>query len=404
MLSLVEARAKVVEGVEPLEAIEVSLTEALGLVLAEPVVADVDLPSFDRAALDGYAVRAADAAEGARLSVVGFRRPCGEVTVGPNESARVAAGDPMPVGTDAVIRTEDTRPEPNVGPPRAIEVRRPAERGLNVVARGYYLRAGVELASAGRRVTLPLIGLLSAQGCVHPLCHRRVRVAVLAVGDHWVGSGEAPVMHRERNATGPSVVAPCVAWGATAHDLGTVREGELEDALGRAMTAPVTVVVGASDGAIPNALKSAGVEPVFSGVSLHPGKRLNYGVVRDETGRVEQHVFHVVPGPIGALTVLALLVRPLIARLQGAPPGASSSLRAEWTGPHRATDDRDWAVPVALTSEADGRWRATPVEYRGKEDLFGFSRADALAILPARSGPWRGGEVVEVVPLRSTVL
>lgn len=399
MLSLAEARERVVEGAEPLEAIEVCLPEALGLVLAEPAVADVDLPSFDRAALDGYAVRAADAGEGASLKVVGLRKPRGEVTLRSGESAHVAAGDPMPVGADAVVRTEDTRPEPNVGPPRAVDVLRGTAAGQNVVARGYYLRSGVVLAPAGSRVTLPLIGLLAAEGCVHPYCHRRVRVAVLAVGDQWVGPGEAPVMHRERNATGPAIVAPCVAWGATAHDLGTVAERDLEDALGRALTAPLTIVIGAPDGAIPKALKSAGVETVFSGVSLHPGKRLTYGVVRDASGRVEQHVFHIVPGPIGALTVATLLVRPLIARLQGADREPIPSLRAVWTGPHRPTDDRDWAVPVTLANEPDGRWRATPIDYRGKEDLLGFSKANALAILPARSGPWEGGEVVDVAPL-----
>lgn len=401
MLSLGEARAKIVAEAVPLEAIEVCLSEALGLVLAEPAVADVDLPAFDRAALDGYAVRAADAAAGARLEVVGLRGPRGEVTIRRGESARVAAGDPLPVGADAVVRTEDTRPEPNVGPPRAVAVLRPAEAGLNVVARGYYLRAGVELAPAGRRVTLPLVGLLSAQGYVHPLCHRRARVAVVAVGDQWVGPGEAPVMHRERNATGPAVVVPCVAWGATAHDLGTVPESELEDALGRALTAPVTVVIGAAEGAIPTALKGAGVETVFSGVSIHPGKRLSYGVVRDGSGRAEQHVFHIVPGPIGALSVMTLLVRPLLARLHGAAPEAFPSQRARWSGSHRPTDDRDWVVPVRLVNDPDGHWRAAPVEYRGKEDLFGFAQADALAILPARSGPWNGGEVVAVVPLES---
>ena len=367
--------------------------------LAEPVVSDVDLPPFDRAALDGYAVRSADAGPGTKLKIVGLRRPRGEVKVGPGQSARVAAGDPMPVGADAVVRTEDTRPETNAGPLSEVEVLRPALPGQNLVARGHFLRAGVELAPAGRAVRLPLIGLLASQGCVHPVCHRRVRVAVLAVGDHWVGPGEAPVMDRERNATAPALIAPCLQRGATAHVLGTVAECDLEDALGRAFTAPVTVIIGATEGVIPKALKSAGVEPVFTGISLHPGKRLNYSVLRDASGRIEQHIFHVAPGPVGALTIATLLIGPLIARLQGGPSEADVSLRALWTGPHRATDDRDWAVPVTLATEAGGHWRASPIEYRGKDDLFGFARANALAVLPARSGPWRGDEVVEVVPL-----
>src|SRR5689334_1762081 len=101
MLSFAEARARILERAEPGDAIEVPLPEALGLVLAEPAVADVDMPPFDRAGFDGYALRAADARVGAHLRVVG-RNGSGEgsegVEIGPDETTRVRTGDPMPVG------------------------------------------------------------------------------------------------------------------------------------------------------------------------------------------------------------------------------------------------------------------------------------------------------------------
>src|SRR5205085_186433 len=177
---------------------------------------------------------------------------------------------------------------------REIVVLRTVHAGQGVIARGQFLRAGAELAPAGTRLRLPMVGLLASEGCVQPVCYRRVRVAVLAVGDHLVGPGEAPVMHRERNAAGPTAVAPCLHWGATAHDLGTVpeRERDLAPALDRALTAPVVIVLGKPEGAIPRALKRAGVEPRFAGVSIHPGKRISYGVIRAGTGRAAHHVFH----------------------------------------------------------------------------------------------------------------
>jgi molybdopterin molybdotransferase len=403
MLSLAEARATVLEAAEPVEAIEVALTEAQGLVLAEPLTADVDLPPFDRACHDGYALRAADAAVGARLRVVGRRRGgrSAEVVVEEGEAAHVTTGQPLPVGADAVIRTEDSRPEPGGGPPRLVEVLRAPAAGLGVVPRGYYLSAGTRLAERGSRLRLPMVGLLAAQGCVHPVCYRRVRVAVLAVGDELVGPGEAPVMHRERNAASLTAIAPCLQWGATAHDLGTVPERDLAAALDRALTAAVVIVVGEPEGAIPRALKKAGVEPRFSGVSLHPGKRVAYGVTAGGSGR-SHHVFHMAPGPIGVLTGVALLVGPLIARLQGGPaePSLSPALRAVWLGAsQRPTDDRLRAVPVRLSQDESGRITAHPIDHRGKDDLAGFAQAEALALLPPRSGPWNGGEVVEVVPL-----
>jgi molybdopterin molybdotransferase len=312
----------------------------------------------------------------------------------------VANGDPLPVGADAVVRTEESRPEPRVGPPREVLALRAAEPGAGVVPRGYYLRAGSVLAGAGARLRLPMVGLLAAQGCVHPVCHRRARVAVLAVGDHLVGPGEAPVMHRERNAAGPTAVLPCLRWGATAHDLGAVAARDLPAALDRALTAPVVIVLGEPEGPVPRALRRAGVEPVFAGVALHPGKRVAYGVVRDAAGRAAHHVFHTAPGPVGVLTAVSLLVGPLVDRLHGGPAAPEALPRAAWLGPpHRPTDDRLWAVPSVLSVDGAGRLGVTPVDHRGKDDLFGFSRADALALLPPRNGPWNGGEVVEVAPL-----
>lgn len=430
MLSLSDAKARILGLARPVEPIEVALTEAVGLVLAEALTADVDLPTFDRAASDGYAVRAADAPVGARLRVVGpapggALRPAGragrrggpgsafgsgsalldpptaaDILLGPGETAHVNAGTPMPVGADAVVRTEDTRPDTGAGPPREVVVLRPTEAGHGVVPRGYYLRAGVTIAPAGARLQLPMVGLLAAEGCTHPVCHRRVRVAVLAVGDHLVGPGEAPVMHRERNAAGLAVVAPCLNWGATAHDLGTVTARELPSALMRALTASVVVVLGEPDGIIPRALEMAGVELEFDGVSIHPGKRVRYGVVRDPAGRGAHHVFHVAPGPVAATSAVALLVGPLIARLQGGPDQSAAPTRAVWSGPpHRLTDDRLWAVPVSLAISPDARLTATPLPHRGKDDLVGFSRAEALALIPPRTGPTNAGDLVDVVPL-----
>ena len=417
MLSLVEARGRILAEAVPGDVIEVTLTEALGLVLAEPLIADVDLPPFDRAGQDGYAVRALEAVKGARLNVIVPKRSrkavgvassrsagaaTAEVILDPGETAHVTAGDPMPVGADAVVRVEDSRPEPGVGPPREILVLRGATVGQNVVPRGYFLRAGTTLAHAGDRIRLPMVGLLAAEGCMHPLCHRRVRVAVLAVGDHLVGPSEAPVMHRERNACGATVVAPCLHWGATAHDLGTVPERALASELHRALTAPVVVILGEPEGAIPRALKKAGVEPIFEGVGVHPGKRFQYGVVRDSSGRAAHHVIQMAPGPVGVFTGVMLLLGPLIARLHGASLEsiARSTLRAEWSGPqHRPTDDRHWAVPVTLRIDERGRLLAAPFDHRGKDDLLGFSRAEALAVLPPRSGPWNEGDLVDVVAI-----
>src|SRR5262249_10671108 len=114
---------------------------------------------------------------------------------------------------------------------------------------------------------------------------------------------------------------------------------------------------------------------------------------------VRHHVFHIAPSPTAALTIATLLLGPLIARVHGGPatpPAAPHAILAE---PHRATDDRTWAIPVALADDDQGRPVATVVSLDGPDDLMGFARASALALLPPRSGPWQGGEVVRITLL-----
>jgi molybdopterin molybdotransferase len=407
MLSLSEAQARILSRAEPGEAIEVPLPEALGLVLAEPVIADVDMPPFDRVGADGFALRATDAVAGAMLRVArNGSEPNSDggsawLEVGPEEAARVELGDALPSEADAVARTDEISTDMIGDSPNVIALHRPVERGRNVVRRGDYLRAGAELIAAGSRLRLPMIGLLAAQGHVHPICFRRIRVAVLAVGDHLVGPGDAPILNRERNAASATVIAPCLHWGATAHDLGTVAEcgDQLDTELGRALTASVVVILGRNSHRLAEAWTRAGIEPVFAGVALKPDSRIDYGIVRDDSGRVEAHVFVLPAHPIGALTAVTLLIGPLIARLQGAGAGGPPRRSAVLSGPLNATDERSWAVPVLLSEDGQGRLVAEPTEPRGPDDLPCFAHAHALVLLPPYSGPWHGGEIVEVVPL-----
>jgi molybdopterin molybdotransferase len=384
---------------EPEEPIEVSLIDALGLVLAEDAIADVDLPPFDRASTEGYAVRASEARLGALLRVAGLRwsRRSSDDSLEAGEAIRVLAGDPLPVGADAVVRLDEVRPDPETGPTRVIEVLRAAESGREVAARGYLLQAGDVLVPAGTRLEVPMVGLLASQGCVHPVCHRRVRVAVIAVGDHLVGPSEAPVMHRERNSANAAIVALAVQAGAMPHDLQAVPDAEFSHVFERATSAPVIIVLGPATRSTARTLKSFGAETVIAGVALKPGGKSRYSVIRDETGRVAHHVFHLPLTPVAASTAFALLVHPLIAGLQGGSLAGPRTVSAIWEGTRRTVGDRLQAVPVTLEIDADARQKARPIPLRGFDDLVGFARAEGLALLPSGSGPWLGGEMVEVV-------
>ncbi len=396
---LERAVARALETAGPVGAIEVSLTEAVGLVLAEPVVADVDLPPFDRASATGYAVRAAEARPGALLRVA---RPWSddghEIELG--EAAPVEAGDPMPLGADAVIDPRDLRTDPADGPARVVEIVRAVEPGRSVVKRGATLAAGEVLAGSGERLRPAMVPLLAAQGCVHPLCHRRVRVAVVAVGEHLVGPGDAPVLHHERNAANLAVASLLLGAGGMVHDLGAVAETDLPRTFQRALNAHLVLVLGRLGDEGHLALEDAGFEATSAGPAIEPGggPGVGHGVVRDDEGRVETHVVVLPLDPTAAVVAASLLVLPVLARLQGEESPGESPLRAIWDAPQPATGPSLRAVPATLHAGADGRLRARPAVAFGTPDLPDLALADGLALFPPGQGPWHGGEVVAFTP------
>ncbi len=402
-LSLNEARARIQGLAEPGDHVEVSLGEALGLVLAEPVVADVDHPPFDRASHDGYAVRADEATPGTLLRVVRPTRlvRSTEVTIESGEAGRVLAGDPLPPGTDAVLCPSGVRPDPATGPALVVEVLQAARPNHLVTARGAYLSAGATVVPAGTRIRPATIPLLASQGCVHPFCHRRVRVSIVAVGNHWVGPADAPTMNRERNATSIALVALALRLEAMPHDFQAVSGSKIRPTLERAATSPVVIIVGASSRPLARALQQIGIEPVITGIAATPISRVRYGVIRDDEGTVVNHVFHLPGDPVAASVGFALCVQPLITRMQGEisePATALVNLADGQTYP--ATRRRLRVVPATTRVDDDGRPVAEIIRHT-EADLTAWSQATGVLIFPEYSGPWLGGDPVEYVPIGS---
>lgn len=400
-VSLRDAREQIPALAEPGAAIAVSLAEAIGLVLAEPVVADVDQPPFDRAGRDGYAVRAAEAGAGDLLRVVAARRsPCdGDAGIEAGEAARVRAGDPLPPGADSVVPPAAVRPDPETGPVRVIELLRPARERQAIIPRGATLAAGATVAAAGTRVRPALVPVLAAQGCVHPLCHRRVGLSIVMVGDHWVRPDEAPTMNRERNAASSALVALTLGLGAMPHDFQAVAGPGIRPMLDRATNNPVVVILGGPSRHLDRALRDLGCEPTVARVAAEGLGRVRHGVIPDLDGRAAHHVFHLPADPIAASLGFLLLVRPTIARLQGevAPPAAPMLPLADGaTAP--ATGRRARVQPASIRVGADGRPSVVPLAVAAG-DLAAWAASDGALVFPDRAGPWHPGDPVEFVPL-----
>lgn len=374
--------------------------EAVGSVLAAEVRADHDHPPFRRSKVDGYAVRAADASLGGgplRIVCVIAAGTAPGAQIGPGEAARIFTGAPLPDGADAVAMQEKCDAAPDGSTVRPAPGAATAD---NFVPRGAECREGDVVASPGAVVTPGLVGALNAVGARQGLTFTPTRVSIVATGSELVPSTEKPGPGRIRNSNAPSIFAAVRACGGDVIAEETVGDDPdaTRDALRRGLCGDVLVVTGGVSvgdfDLVPQILDGLGVTKVLHGVKLQPGKPLWFGV-KDRT-----LVFGLPGNPVSALVNMALFVRPAMAKRMGraAPRNVRATLGAELG---RGTWRRKY-VP-ASTSQApddiDAPRVVTPVPFQGSGDLFGFSRADCLIVVPEECGPRAAGETVECVPL-----
>jgi molybdenum cofactor synthesis domain-containing protein len=277
MIPVTEAVRVVVERAEPLAAERVALDEALGRVLAEDVFADTDLPPFDRAQMDGYAVRSADLRETpARLRVVGEAAAGSgwRGTLQAGEAVRIMTGAPLPSGADSVQQVELTREEEGF-----VFVERATEPGQFYVPRASEIREGERVLEAGEEVNAARMAVLASFGHAEVPVRRRPRVAVLATGTELVRVGERPGADQIRDSNSYSLAAYARLAGAVverlpfAGDDPELLRSEIERAAVRSDVLVLSggVSMGRYD-FTKAALRALGAELFFERVSLRPGK------------------------------------------------------------------------------------------------------------------------------------
>ena len=264
----------------PSEPLPLSL--AAGRVLAQPLLADRDQPSFARSTRDGFACRASQASAHRPLSIAGFTR-AGEAPPGPlppNAAWEIMTGAPVPPGADAVVMLEHVERTGNhvrLLPPRVIEP------GENIVAQGAQARQGDELLPAGTPVTYAQIALASACGCGSLEVYVRPRVAILSTGDELVPVEASPAPGQIRNSNSPMLAAMVAAAGGEPWILPTAADdaGALDAALAQAMKADLLLITGGVSAGkfdlVEPALARIGARFRFTGVSIQPGKPLVFG-------------------------------------------------------------------------------------------------------------------------------
>jgi molybdenum cofactor synthesis domain-containing protein len=403
MIPVEEAVRLVVEKAEPLGVERVALGEAAGRVLAEPVVADTDLPPFDRAQMDGYAVRSEDLREApVSLRVVGEaaagRGWRGEVRRG--EAVRIMTGAPLPAGADSVQQVELTRESEDGA---EVLVERATAAGQFYVPRASEIRRGETVLEAGEELNAAKTAALASFGYAEVAVGRRPRVAVLATGTELVRVDELPGTDQIRDSNTYSLAAYAALAGAQVERLPFAGDDAdvLRDAIAQASERADMVVLsgGVSMGRYDftkEAMRLLGAEIFFERVALRPGKPTVFARLPGERRTL---LFGLPGNPVSVSVTFNLFARTALRVMQGTRQPAPARERAVLSRTARGTRARASYLPASLSTDEQGRLLATPLKWGGSSDFVAFAQAAALVIVPADVESIEAGQVVELVRL-----
>lgn len=396
MISVEEARHRILALVAPTAPETVALPDAWGRVLAAPVMARLTQPPSDVSAMDGYALRAADAAVGARLRVIGAA-PAGHPfagTVGPGEAVRIFTGAPVPAGADAILLQEDAAAEG-----AWVAATEAPRRGRWIRARGMDFSKDQMLLDLGRRLSARDVGLAAAANHPWLTVHRRPRVAILATGDEIALPGEPLPAGGIVSSNSHALAAMVRAAGAEPLVLPVAPDdtGAIAAAGQAAQAADLLLTTGgASVGEhdlIQAGLGAGGLALDFWRIAMRPGKPLM-------AGRIGRTTLIGLPGnPVSALVCGIIFVLPALARLSGLPASPPGTIPARLANALPANDRRADHLRATLAPGADGVPVATPHPTQDSSMLAVLAQADALVLRAPHAPALDAGELVDVIPL-----
>jgi molybdopterin molybdotransferase len=397
MISVEEARERLLAGLAPLGSELISVGDAFGRVLAEDVAARRTQPPSALSAMDGYAVRAADVAEiPARLQVVGAV-PAGksyDKTLGSGQAVRIFTGAPLPDGADAIVIQEDTDRDGDT-----VIVKESSPVGRHVRDAGLDFRIGDIRLKAGRRLTARDVGLAAAMNRPWLKVHRRPRVAILPTGDEIVLPGD-PVGANQIVSSNSFALAALVqgCGGApVALPIAPDEPRALQEVAATASGIDLLVTTGgASVGEhdlIRDALGETGLVLDFWQIAMRPGKPLMVGSFRG-TPMIG------LPGnPVSTMVCSLLFLKPAIEKLSGLPPTEPERHKARLTAPLKANDRRQDYLRATLQRGNDGALEVTPFGKQDSSMMSLLAAADCLIVRAPHAPAVVAGDPVDIILL-----
>jgi len=400
MIPVADAIQIVLDQTTTLPAESVALADALGRILAEDIVADTDLPPFDRAQMDGYALRAADVASTpARLRIVGESAAGAgwhhEMKAG--EVVRIMTGAPVPAGADAVQQVELTREVDDLG---VVEILEPVKTGRSIVRRAAEIKVGETVLRAGEEINAAMIATLASFGYARVEVGRRPRVSVMATGSELVDVSHKPGRDQIRDSNNYTIAAYASLAGATVERLPLVGDDteELKRQIAKAAAASDVLITsgGVSMGVYDftkAALQELGAEIFFERVALRPGKPTVFARLGDAL------VFGLPGNPVSVAVTFNLFARTALRVMQGAKEATLPADTAVLARDLKGSMDRESYLPGILRTDEKGTLLAEPLKWGGSSDFVSFARTTALINVPRGVGRIETGSPVKVLRL-----
>ena len=387
MISETEARAKIVESIQPVPSRKIAILQAVDRFAAQDYFARLPLPMFDNSAMDGYAVVASDCKKGARLRVVG-EQPAGlnrKLRVSTGETIRVFTGAPIPTGADAVVMQEDVTRNAD-----EIRINTMVAAGEFVRVRGCDLGEGQKIVRAGEPITAATAALLASQGFRDVAVGGEVRVAIISTGNELAKPGAELQAGQIYDSNSILLQALIVRAGATVATSEQCADdaGALEKAFQRGAKHEIVVVTGGvsvgEHDLVQKTLRKLGAEIDIWRVAIKPGKPFMFGKLR------QCFIFGLPGNPVSAFVTFLQFVRPAILKMMGSAAAGLQRVPARLAADLSNDGDR---AHYFRGKFQEGIF--TPIGRQESHALFGLSQTNALLRLASGENR-RSGEPVEV--------